>query len=49
MGHDMNNFVNVMVDYQYSQDSTCRIIVSSMEKYVWFGHLEEEYEMMASA
>ena len=48
MEYGMNNFVNVMVDYQYSQDSTFRVIVSSMEKYVWFGHLEEEYEMMAS-
>ena len=49
MGYDINNFVNVMVDCQYSQDSTFGVIVSSMETYAWFGHIEEEYEMMASA
>ena len=48
MGYDMNSFVNVMVDCQYSQDSTFGDIVSSMEKYAWFGHLEEEYGIMAS-
>ena len=41
-------FVNIMVDCQYSQDSTFEVVVSSMEKYAWFGHLEEEYEMMGS-
>ena len=37
-----------MVDCQYSQDSTFGDIVSSMGKYAWFCHLQEEYEMMAS-
>ena len=35
-----------MADCQYSQDSTFGVIVSSMEKNAWFGHIEEEYEMM---
>ena len=49
MGYGMNNFVDVMADCQYSQDSNFGDIVSSMESYTWFGHLEEECEMMAAA
>ena len=37
-----------MADCQYSRDSTFGVIASSMKKYAWFGHLQEEYEMMAS-
>ena len=49
MGYGINNFVNVLDDCQYSQDSTFGVIVSLMEKYASFGHLEGEYEMMAPA
>ena len=44
----MNNFVKKLADYQYSLDSTFWIITSSKAKYTYFGHLQEEYEMMAS-
>ena len=32
-GYGMNNFVDVMANCQYSQDSNFGVIVSSIEKY----------------
>ena len=42
----MKNFVNEIADCQYSFDSTFSIIISSKERYAYFGHSQEEYEMM---
>ena len=44
----MKNFVNEIADCQYCLDSTFLIITLSKEKYAYLGHLQEEYETMAS-
>ena len=44
----MKNFVNEIADYQYALGSTFWIIICPKTKYAYFGHLQEEYEMMAS-
>ena len=36
MGYGINKFVKVMVDCQYSQDSTFGVIASSMGKYAYY-------------
>ena len=44
----MNNSVNEIAGYQYSIHSIFWILILSKKKHAYFGHLQDEYEMMAS-